>query len=72
VARRQGEPFLAATRLRPGAVVGRPRIPRRLLRHKAGLQMGYVAYYLQQNNREEAEPAARGLRETLEAWRRAL
>jgi aminoglycoside phosphotransferase (APT) family kinase protein len=46
--------------------------PRQLLRHKAGLQMGYVAYYLQQNNREEAEPAARGLRETLEAWRRAL
>jgi aminoglycoside phosphotransferase (APT) family kinase protein len=44
-------------------------LPRRLLLHRAGLQMGYLAHYLRQGNREEAEPMARGLRATLGAWR---
>jgi aminoglycoside phosphotransferase (APT) family kinase protein len=41
----------------------------RLLLHKVGLQMGILAHYLRQNHAEEAQWAACGLRETLNAGR---
>jgi hypothetical protein len=41
-----------------------------LLLHKVGLQVGYLAHYLGTGNAEEAQPAAQGLRATLDAWRR--
>jgi aminoglycoside phosphotransferase (APT) family kinase protein len=41
---------------------------RRLLLVKVGMQMGYLAHYIQQGNSEEAAPIATGLRASLREW----
>jgi aminoglycoside phosphotransferase (APT) family kinase protein len=41
---------------------------RRLFLTKAGMQMGYLAHYIQQGNAEEAAPIAAGLRASLREW----
>jgi hypothetical protein len=40
----------------------------RLLATKVGLQIGYLAHYMRQNNPQEAGPVAAGLHESLREW----
>jgi hypothetical protein len=41
---------------------------RQLFLIKVGMQMGYLAHYIQQGNAEEAAPIAAGLRASLREW----
>ena len=52
------------------AVIAEAAGPRGLL-HVVGIQMGYLAHFVRQNNSDEIGPTAAGLRATLREWRSA-